>query len=134
MCQGDVRKHPDFVAQNGFWTEISRFHPDVSRGHFHLSSSSRLLLLLLLLLPGGGAVSGKAVVISGSLVAARRPQAGEALGSDRGYFHGSHLLFYVSAVVVGLDGAACIISSAQVPALLRAVTAAIGACRGRQQR
>ena len=27
MCQGDVRKHPDFVAQNGFWTEIPRFYP-----------------------------------------------------------------------------------------------------------
>ena len=85
-------------------------------------------------MPGGGAVAGEAVVISGSVVAARRPQAGEALGSDRGYFHGSYLLFYVFAVVAGLGDAACIISSAQVAALLRAVTAAIGACRGRQQR
>ena len=80
---------------------------------------------------------GEAVVISGSVcavVAARRPQASEALGSDRGYFHGSHLLFYVFAAIAGLDDAACIISSAQVAALLRAVTAAIGACCGRQQR
>jgi len=107
---------------------------------------------LLLLLPRDGAAAGETVVISGSVcsvattqaigqqhtspvvLAARRPQAGEALGSDRGYFHGScplEVLFYTPAAVAGLADASCASSSAQVAAaLLRAVVAAIGACRG----
>ena len=103
------------------------------------SSSSKL--------PGAGTVAGEAVVIPGSVravVAARRPQAGEAFGSDprlpaarafdssdpSRYFHESHPLevrFNISATVAGLDDAACVLSSAQVAALRRAVVAAIGA-------
>ena len=38
MCRGDVSKYPDLVAQNGFRTEIPRFHPSVSRAHLHVGS------------------------------------------------------------------------------------------------